>query len=141
MKIICIINIEEKNEIFDIKEYKNKKNIYKEIFIKKNDFISNKEKIILFKTWLRQEIIQGRSCFFNIINEIDEHEENINENENETNDWICVIIIIICLVIEVDYESVINYFKEKIIYIDNITQILNNINKEEISGILNYFNN
>ena len=139
MKIICIINIEEKNEIFDIKEYKNKKNVYKEIFIKKNDFISNKEKIILFKTWLRQEIIQGRSCFFNIINEIEDHEENINENEN--NDWIYVIIIIICLLIEVDYNSVLNYFREKIIYLDNITQILNNINKEEITGILNYLNN
>jgi len=44
-------------------------------------------------------------------------------------------------VIEVDYESVMNYFREKIIYIDNITQILNNINKEEITGILNYLNN
>ena len=103
MKISCIINLnsEEKNENMEIKEFKNKKNVFKEIYMKKND----------------------------------------NENENETNDWICVIIIIICLVIEVDYESVINYFKEKIIYIDNITQILNNINKEEISGILNYLNN
>ena len=144
MKISCIINLnsEEKNENMEIKEFKNKKNVFKEIYMKKNDFISNKEKIIEIKAWLRQEVIQGHSCFFNILNNLnEEHEENINENENETNDWICVIIIIICLVIEVDYESVINYFKEKIIYIDNITQILNNINKEEISGILNYLNN
>ena len=139
MKITCIINIDEKNENIDIKEFKNKKNIYKEIFIKKNDFISNKEKIIEIKTWIKQEVIQGHSCFFNIINENDEQEENINENE--INDWIYVIIIIICLVIEVDYESVLNYFREKIIYIDNINEILNNINKEEISGILNYLNN
>ena len=132
MKITCIINIDEKNENIDIKEFKNKKNIYKEIYIKKNDFISNKEKIIEIKTWLKQEVIHGHSCFFNIINENDEQEENINENE--INDWIYVIIIIICLVIEVDYESVLNYFREKIIYIDNI-------NKEEISGILNYLNN
>ena len=144
MKISCIINLnsEEKNENMEIKEFKNKKNVFKEIYMKKNDFISNKEKILEIKTWMRQEVIQGHSCFFNILNNLnEEHEENINENENETNDWICVIIIIICLVIEVDYESVINYFKEKIIYIDNITQILNNINKEEISGILNYLNN
>ena len=139
MKITCIINIDEKNENIDIKEFKNKKNIYKEIYIKKNDFISNKEKIIEIKTWLKQEVIHGHSCFFNIINENDEQEENINENE--INDWIYVIIIIICLVIEVDYESVLNYFREKIIYIDNINEILNNINKEEISGILNYLNN
>ena len=139
MKITCIINIDEKNENIDIKEFKNKKNIYKEIYIKKNDFISNKEKIIEIKTWIKQEVIQGHSCFFNIINENDEQEENINENE--INDWIDVIIIIICLVIEVDYESVLNYFREKIIYIDNINEILNNINKEEISGILNYLNN
>ena len=139
MKITCIINIDEKNENIDIKEFKNKKNIYKEIYIKKNDFISNKEKIIEIKTWIKQEVIQGHSCFFNIINENDEQEENINENE--INDWIYVIIIIICLVIEVDYESVLNYFREKIIYIDNINEILNNINKEEISGILNYLNN
>ena len=139
MKITCIINIDEKNENIDIKEFKNKKNIYKEIYIKKNDFISNKEKIIEIKTWLKQEVIHGHSCFFNIINKNDEQEENINENE--INDWIYVIIIIICLVIEVDYESVLNYFREKIIYIDNINEILNNINKEEISGILNYLNN
>ena len=139
MKITCIINIDEKNENIDIKEFKNKKNIYKEIYIKKNDFISNKEKIIEIKTWIKQEVIQGHSCFFNIINENDEQEENINENE--INDWIYVIIIIVCLVIEVDYESVLNYFREKIIYIDNINEILNNINKEEISGILNYLNN
>ena len=139
MKITCIINIDEKNENIDIKEFKNKKNIYKEIYIKKNDFISNKEKIIEIKTWIKQEVIQGHSCFFNIINENDEQEENINENE--INDWIYVIIIIICLVIEVNYESVLNYFREKIIYIDNINEILNNINKEEISGILNYLNN
>ena len=49
MKISCIINIEEKNEIFDIKEYKNKKNIYKEIFIKKTILFRAKKKLSYLK--------------------------------------------------------------------------------------------
>ena len=70
----------------------------------------------------------------------------INLNLNEDNiindtDWIYIIIIIICLVTEVDYESLINYFREKIIYIDNINEILDKIDKQEICDALNFLNN
>ena len=74
-----------------------------------------------------------------IINIEPNQEENINDIK--TNEWIYIIIIILCIVIDVDYESLINYFKEKIIYIDGINEILNNINKSEISDILSFLNN
>ena len=95
MNISCIFIIEEKSEMnLNVKEINdnNKGNIYKEINIKKKDFILYKEKIIEIKNWLRQEVIQGHSCFFNIINfEYDE----INNNKINNIDWIYIIIIII----------------------------------------------
>lgn len=144
MDITSIIYLDEKNKEnkendIDIKEYKNKENIFKEIILKKEDLKSNKEKIINITNWLKQEVIQGHSCVFNIINIEPNQEENINDNK--TNEWIYIIIIILCIVIDVDYESLINYFKEKIIYIDGINEILNNINKSEISDILSFLNN
>ena len=142
MNISCIFIIEEKSEmnlnVKEINDNNNKGNIYKEINIKKKDFILYKEKIIEIKNWLRQEVIQGHSCFFNIINlEYDE----INNNKINNIDWIYIIIIIICLVTEVEYESLINYFREKIIYIDKINELLNQIDKKEISDTLNFLNN
>ena len=140
MNISCIFIIEEKNEmnlnIKEISEIKNRNIIFKEINIKKKDFILYKEKIIEIKDWLKKEVIQGHSCFFNVIN------LNLNEDNiiNDT-DWIYIIIIIICLVTEVDYESLINYFREKIIYIDNINEILDKIDKQEICDALNFLNN
>ena len=136
MNITCIINIEEKNEVYlKVNEFQSKNNIYKEINIKKNEIIKKKEKIKEIKTWLKQEVIKGHSCFFNVINTSTE-EENV-----QINDWIFVVIIIIALVTEINYESIINYFKEKIIYIDNIDEIIDDINKEEISETLNFLNN
>ena len=142
MNISSIFIIEEKSEmninVKEINDNNNKGNIYKEINIKKKDFILYKEKIIEIKNWLRQEVIQGHSCFFNIINfEYDE----INNNKINNIDWIYIIIIIICLVTEVEYESLINYFREKIIYIDKINELLNQIDKKEISDTLNFLNN
>ena len=136
MNITCIINIEEKNDIYlKTNEFQSKNNIYKEIFIKKNEIISNKEKIKEIKNWLKAEVIKGHSCFFNVINTSTE-EENV-----QINDWFFIIIIIIALVTEINYESIINYFKEKIIYIDNIDEIIDDINKEEIYETLNFLNN
>ena len=142
MKITCIFIIEDKSEmnlnIKEISELKNRNNIFKEINIKKKDFILYKEKIIEIKNWLRQEVIQGHSCFFHIINfEYDE----INNNKIKNIDWIYIIIIIICLVTEVEYESLINYFREKIIYIDNINELLDQIDKKEVNDTLNFLNN
>jgi len=144
MNINCIFIIEEKSEMnLNIKEINeinnnNNKNILKEINIKKKDFILYKDKILEIKNWLKQEVIQGHSCFFNVINfEYDE----INNNKINNEDWIFIIIILICLITEVEHESLINYFREKIIYIDNIKEILDKIDKKEIEDILNLLNN
>ena len=142
MKITCIFIIEEKSEmnlnIKEISELKNRNNIFKEINIKKKDFILYKEKILEIKNWLKQEVIQGHSSFFNIINS--EYDE-INNNKINNSDWMFIIIILICLVTEVEYESLIDYFKEKIIFIDNISQILDKIDKKEIADTLSFLNN
>jgi len=136
MNITCIININNEIKNLEIKEFitNDKKSIFKEINISKYNLINNKNKLIEIKEWLKQEVIKGNSCYFNVINE-----EN-NDNKTKNQDWIYIIIILISLVAEVDYNSVINYFNEKIIYIDNINDILDNINKEEISNILNSLN-
>ena len=142
MKITCIFIIEEKSEmnlnIKEISELKNRNNIFKEINIKKKDFILYKEKILEIKNWLKQEVIQGHSSFFNVINS--EYDE-INNNKINNSDWMFIIIILICLVTEVEYESLIDYFKEKIIFIDNISQILDKIDQKEIGDTLNFLNN
>ena len=142
MKITCIFIIEEKSEmnlnIKEISELKNRNNIFKEINIKKKDFILYKEKILEIKNWLKQEVIQGHSSFFNIINS--EYDE-INNNKINNSDWMFIIIVLICLVTEVEYESLIDYFKEKIIFIDNISQILDKIDKKEIADTLSFLNN
>ena len=144
MNITCIFIIEEKSQmnlnVKEISEIKNKNNIFKEINIKKKDFILYKEKILEIKNWLKQEVIQGHSSFFNIINS---EYDDINSNNNKINnaDWMFIIIILICLVTEVEYVSLINYFKEKIIFIDNISQILDKIDQKEIGDTLNFLNN
>ena len=146
MNITCIFIIEEKSQmnlnVKEISEIKNKNNIFKEINIKKKDFILYKEKILEIKNWLKQEVIQGHSSFFNIINtEYDDINSNNNNNKINNADWMFIIIILICLVTEVEYVSLINYFKEKIIFIDNISQILDKIDQKEIGDTLNFLNN
>ena len=133
--IINIININLLNNNLEIKDFisNNKKNIFKEINISKLDLIKNKNKLIEIKEWLKQEVIKGHSCYFNIIKEE-------NDKDKLNIDWIYIIIILISLIAEVDYLSVINYLYEKIIYIENINNILDNINKEEISNILKSLN-
>ena len=133
MNITCIFIIEEKSQmnlnVKEISEIKNKNNIFKEINIKKKDFILYKEKILEIK-----------NCFFIIINS--EYDDiNINNNKINNADWMFIIIILICLVTEVEYVSLINYFKEKIIFIDNISQILDKIDQKEIGDTLNFLNN
>jgi hypothetical protein len=129
MEISCIIIIEN-NELgkdIGIKEYQHKSSIFKEITLNKNNILINRDKIGEICNFLKNEIQKGNSCYFNI--------ENFNNTEESaSNDWIFVIIIILTFVTEVDVKYVINYLREKMIYISNISEIIDNsINKEEIS--------
>ena len=134
MNITTIVNID--NEIrssFEIKEFQYHRNEFKEIIINKNDIKNEIMNIISICEWLKQEIKKGHSCYFNIQNYF---LENDDDNFQENN-WIIIIIILITLLAEVDYKSVIDYLREKMIYIDNINNELDQIiNEAEITDIL-----
>ena len=138
MSITCIISIDNTNNlenIFDITEYQTQKFIYKEITINKNGLKIKKEQIMCICEWIKQEMYKGNSCYINI--------QNFgNDHEIKDYNWIFLIIILITIVTEVDYFSVICYLKEKMIYIDNIDEIIDdNVNNEELAKVLKYLNN
>ncbi len=133
MNVTAIINIDNELKIsFDIKDCQYKKNIFKEIFLNKNDLKIEMNKINDLIIWMKKEISKGHSCYFNIVN----FDMNFLENDTQDNNWIFNIIFIILMVTEVEYFEVINYLKEKMIYFDDIEQIFENINKEEIIDLI-----
>ena len=137
MNITCIILIDNNCQSkFEIKDYQYQDKIFKEIILNKNDIKTKKENFLLICDWIKQEIKNGNSCYINIEN-LDISQQNITIN----NSWIFVIIVLITIITEVEYFSVINYLKEKMIYIDNISELINNnVDKEEIIKILSYLN-
>jgi hypothetical protein len=144
MSITCIISIDNNNNnlenLFDITEYQTQKFIYKEIVINKNGLKIKKEEIMHICDWIKQEMYKGNSCYINIQN----FDNNQNEQHPVSNDynWIFLIIILLTIVTEVDYITVIYYLKEKMIYIDNIDEIIDdNINIDELLNVLKYLNN
>ena len=134
MSVTIIINIDnELKTSFDIKEKDYKRNSFKEIFLNKNDLNIEMNKISELILWMKKEILRGHSCYFNIVN----YDVNFLENDAQDNNWIFIIIFILLMVTEVEYFEVINYLKEKMIYFDEIEQVLNeSINKEEIIELI-----
>ena len=134
MNVTTIINIDnELKTSFDIKEKDYKRNSFKEIFLNKNDLNIQMNKISELILWMKKEILRGHSCYFNIVN----YDVNFLENDAQDNNWIFIIIFILLMVTEVEYFEVINYLKEKMIYFDEIEQVLNeSINKEEIIELI-----
>ena len=140
MNITTIFNIDNSLEKeFEIKDYQYQKNVFKEIIINKNDIKKEIIQVNAICDWLRQEIKKGHSCYFNIENIL--INENDNANENKESNWIFVIIILMTLVTEVDHTSVLDYLKEKMIYIEKLDKVFanNNINEEEISETLSKY--
>ena len=130
--IFIIDNFLEKD--FNVKEYQYHKNEFKEIVINKDAIKNKSDKINEIFDWLKQEIQKGHSCYFNIEN------YSINDNEIQDNNWIFVIIILMTIITEVEYTSVINYLKEKMIYIENIDKLFeNNMNEDEILDTLSKY--
>ena len=134
MNVTTIINIDnELKTSFDIKEKDYKRNSFKEIFLNKNDLNIEMNKISELILWMKKEILRGHSCYFNIVN----YDVNFLEKDAQDNNWIFIIIFILLMVTEVEYFEVINYLKEKMIYFDEIEQVLNeSINKEEIIELI-----
>lgn len=133
LNITTIFNIDNNLEIsFNIKEYQYQKSQLKEIYINKNDLKNRVSQIVSIFEWIKQEVKKGHSCYFNI--------KNFPSNSSNNNNWIFSIVIILSFIVEVDYNCVIDYLKEKMIYIDNIDEILeNNINDDEISDTLSKY--
>ena len=139
MSVATIINIDnELKKNFDIKEYQFQRQIFKEIYLNKNDLNKEMRKINDVIFWIKKEIVKGHSVFFNVLN----FELNFLKNNNQDNNWIFIIFFIILFVTEVEYNDVINYLKEKMIYLDNAKQMIDdNIKKEEIIELISNYKN
>ena len=129
MNINYIINIDNdsKNK-YKIKEYKNKNKIYKNINVSKLSILENKNDFLKLCESIRNEIInKGYSIYINI--------ENYDEENNE---WVYVIIIFMTYIIQVNYLEIANYLRQKINFIKNISQIVNNcLNDDDFDAIFN----
>ena len=129
MNINYIINIDNdsKNK-YKIKEYKNKNKIYKNINVSKLSILENKNDFLKLCESIRNEIInKGYSIYINI--------ENYDEENNE---WVYVTIIFMTYIIQVNYLEIANYLRQKINFIKNISQIINNcLNNEDFDEIFN----
>ena len=129
MNINFIINIDNdsKNK-YKIIEQKYKNRIYKNINISKISLIENKDDFIKLCDLIRIEIInKGSSIYVNI--------DNYDDNNN---DWIYVVIIFMTYLIQVNYLEIANYLRQKINFIKNISQIVNNcLNDDDFDAIFN----
>ena len=128
MNISGMINIDNSSvSEFKINQSQYKKNIFKTINCTKFSLIKNKNDIKELCDWLRIEIANGHSIYINV------------ENYNETrNDWIFVVIIFLTYIVRVNHIEIANYLKEKINFIENITQNIDNcIKSNEFEEILN----
>ena len=139
MNVTTIINIDnELKTSFDIKEHQYQKLSFTQIFLNKNDLYIEMNKINDLIIWMKKEINKGHSCYINVLN----YEMNVLENNNQDNNWIYIIVFILLIVTEVDYFDIIFYLKEKMIYFDNVEQILNDrINKDEIIDLITKYKN
>ena len=137
MNMTTIINIDNSlNREFEINDYQYKENVLKEIIINKKDLKNELVQVNSIIEWLKQEIKKGHSCYFNINN----FGFNEMDNDIQQNNWIDVIIFFITLVTEVEYISVIEYLKEKMIYIEDPDKVFgSNINDDEIIDILSKY--
>jgi len=125
-------NDQPNNENFEIKVKENqfKKTFYKNIYCSKNSTLNNKNKVKEICDWLRNEVIKGHSIYINIVNYNSDNEQN-NENEiNNNNNWIIVVIIFLTYIVKVNYLEIVNYLKEKINYIKNISEIIDSYLRE-----------
>ena len=139
MSVTTIINIDNdlKNS-FDVREYQYQRQIFKEIYLNKNDLSNEMNKVNDVIFWIKKEIIKGHSIYINVLN----YEFNFLENDNQENNWIFIIAFIILFVTEVEYIEVINYLKEKMIYLDNADQVIaDNIKKDEIIEFISNYKN
>lgn len=128
MNISGMINIDNSSvSEFKINQSQYKKNIFKTINCTKFSLIKNKNDIKELCDWLRIEIANGHSIYINV------------ENYNETrNDWIFVVIIFLTYIVRVNHIEIANYLKEKINFIENITQNIDDcIKSNEFEEILN----
>ena len=128
MNISGMINIDNSSvSEFKINQSQYKKNIFKTINCTKFSLIKNKNDIKELCDWLRIEIANGHSIYINV------------ENYNETrNDWIFVVIIFLTYIVRVNHIEIANYLKEKINFIENIAQNIDDcIKSNEFEEILN----
>ena len=138
MNITSMINIDrydDPNFEIKVKENQYKKTFYKNIYCSKNSTLKNKNKIKEICDWLRNEVSKGHSIYINIdnyddSNEVDNDGTENNNNNNIKNNWIFVVIVFLTYIVKVNYLEIVNYLKEKINYIQNISEIIDFYLKE-----------
>ena len=128
MNISGMINIDNSCQSeFKINQSQYKKYIFKTINCTRFSLIKNKNDIKELCDWLRIEISNGHSIYINV--------ENYSEKRN---DWIFIVIIFLAYIIRINHTEIANYLKEKINFIENITQYIDDcLKSNEFDEILN----
>ena len=120
-------NVQPNQENFEVKVIENqyKKAFYKNIYCSKKSILKNKNKIKEICDWLRNEVLKGHSIYINIDNYENNNETGDESNNNNIkNNWIFVVIVFLTYIVKVNYLEIVNYLKEKINYIQNISEII-----------------
>ena len=150
IKITTIIQIDNKISKSNFKQFQKGNFLYKEYSLSMFDVNQNKDNVEMICRWLRKEMILGHSIILNIKNYKENDDDNNdynnndnNENNNDNNDnnnkinendnYIIIVILILCLTTKIDMNKIIEYLKEKVIFIKNF--------KEKIDFLINSNNN
>ena len=117
MNITSFINIDNKsNKKYEMTEHKYENKTYKNINISRKSLLENKKSFFKVCYLIREEITnKGYSIYINVEN-----------YEEKNNDWIYVVIVFLTNIIQINYLEIANYLKQKINFIKNISQIINN---------------
>ena len=116
MNIFTMVNIDNISETqYKMSQSQYKNNIFKSIICTKFSLKTNRSDIMDLCDILRSEISKGHSIYINI--------QNYGENRN---DWIYVVIVLLTYIVRVNHVEIACYLKEKINFINNIIEKINN---------------
>ena len=132
IKITTIIQIDNLHSNSSFKQFQRGNFLYKEYTLSIKDINENKDNTAMICRWIRKEMILGHSIVLNIKNfkEDEEYENNGNDKNNYNDNYIIIVILILCLSIKIKLNKIIEYLKEKAIFIkdfkNKIDFIINN---------------
>jgi hypothetical protein len=142
IKITTIIQIDNLNSNTSFKQFQRGNFLYKEYTLSIKDINESKDNTEMICRWIRKEMILGHSIVLNVKNYKEEEDNENNNNTFKNNDnYIIIVILILCLSIKIKLNKIIEYLKEKVIFIKDFKNKIdfianNNKNNNENLDIL-----